>query len=792
MNKSYILFSSFKRDIFDLVFPEGMAEQRVPLFRNFVVNGLIQMTTYCESYQLTNVGFYDKDQSFDDCGLSVIQACRGQIGAVYAFKPSCRCQRFYYEPASLEKMSCLYENCRCAQTGCIPRSLFSLSDYTRDPAYCGAYVEGNEGCRPPYLTAEPEEDCEFKLSEKYYAIGPGNKLWLWPRFPCGYLVGVHWKGIRRSWLDTDYVLDDEDLKDAIAAYVESEVARRVDKDQATADKVYADYRLKAGDIIFREERDLKPRATRICIEGLDLSELVQIYPDNPYPVYVGDQCAQKKTDFIEVTFPNEEQSVACEGEGQVLTAYGELPSGFTIVGNSLIIAAGRYNYTAGQGGQAAANAAALAEAQSVFDAGIESGLLVCDIVIPDPPFAESRCGAWWKADSFDRSTPVGTPVGATGSEWINSLLPGTHDMVQATAAQRPTYQPNTFGVRPGILFDGSDDWLFFSPAFHFESSFGALSDSCTIFFVIRQNLAGNNGVLLSSGTSQVPPRQGYISSRYSRTFAPPAHELFAFDGIGSPFDSTIPLVIPQTDSRVVTFRNQTFNAHQMFRENKSTVGPLGQSNLGFAFDRFGIGIEITTPPPSPFSYFNGYVAEILIYCRILTDAECDQVYDEYLRVKYPVLPPQPPEALFTASTVVGDFPLVVQFTNSSTAAYTYLWDFGDGNTSTVANPTHAYASAGTYTVSLTATGADGVDTLTKTNYILVWVAAQPSDDDMESYTNGELANGLNGGTFWGNAVVDRSSAFGVQASDDMESNTDGALVNGLSSGTGWSAVYVDR
>ncbi len=42
----------------------------------------------------------------------------------------------------------------------------------------------------------------------------------------------------------------------------------------------------------------------------------------------------------------------------------------------------------------------------------------------------------------------------------------------------------------------------------------------------------------------------------------------------------------------------------------------------------------------------------------------------------------------------------------------YAWSFGDGGTSTLANPTHAYASAGTYTPSLTVTdnqGATGTD-----------------------------------------------------------------------------------
>ena len=43
------------------------------------------------------------------------------------------------------------------------------------------------------------------------------------------------------------------------------------------------------------------------------------------------------------------------------------------------------------------------------------------------------------------------------------------------------------------------------------------------------------------------------------------------------------------------------------------------------------------------------------------------------------------------------------FTNSSTNAISYLWDFGDGNTSTEESPTHVYDIHNTYTVTLTAT-----------------------------------------------------------------------------------------
>ncbi len=54
------------------------------------------------------------------------------------------------------------------------------------------------------------------------------------------------------------------------------------------------------------------------------------------------------------------------------------------------------------------------------------------------------------------------------------------------------------------------------------------------------------------------------------------------------------------------------------------------------------------------------------------------------------------------------------FENTSTSANTYLWDFGDGNTSTEENPQHTYAEDGTYTVTLIAANSCGADTFTQT------------------------------------------------------------------------------
>ena len=73
----------------------------------------------------------------------------------------------------------------------------------------------------------------------------------------------------------------------------------------------------------------------------------------------------------------------------------------------------------------------------------------------------------------------------------------------------------------------------------------------------------------------------------------------------------------------------------------------------------------------------------------------------------------PPVASFTTDetkVAVGD---TIQFSNSSRGEVTSLsWDFGDGNTSTQENPSHAYAEKGSYTASLTVSNKAGSDTST--------------------------------------------------------------------------------
>ena len=87
-----------------------------------------------------------------------------------------------------------------------------------------------------------------------------------------------------------------------------------------------------------------------------------------------------------------------------------------------------------------------------------------------------------------------------------------------------------------------------------------------------------------------------------------------------------------------------------------------------------------------------------------------------------------PNADFSASPLTGTAPLTVTFSNNSTNATEYLWDFGDGNTSTLSSPSHTYTATGVYTVTLSAGDGIVTDTLTRTNLITVTTAVAPNAD----------------------------------------------------------------
>jgi PKD repeat protein len=107
-------------------------------------------------------------------------------------------------------------------------------------------------------------------------------------------------------------------------------------------------------------------------------------------------------------------------------------------------------------------------------------------------------------------------------------------------------------------------------------------------------------------------------------------------------------------------------------------------------------------------------------CKIGTsDGSLDALLDNFT-LKESLWVPKP-KASFVAEqpTTSETAPLTVQFWDESENAETWLWNFGDGTTSTEQDPEHTYTSLGWYTVSLTVTSGSLSDTYTLENAIQV-------------------------------------------------------------------------
>jgi len=182
---------------------------------------------------------------------------------------------------------------------------------------------------------------------------------------------------------------------------------------------------------------------------------------------------------------------------------------------------------------------------------------------------------------------------------------------------------------------------------------------------------------------------------------------------------------------------------------------------------FGDGVTSTLEHPSHAYGATGFYSVTLTACSPAPYGLCD-TYQDVVEV----LP------LPTAGFGYAVDQYTVSFTNTSINADSYLWDLGDGNTSTETHPVHVYASAGSYTVTLWASSDCGTDSVSHTltlaaipiTYTLsvdvspIGSGSVSVDPDLEYYEHGTSvtlsANPFNAGwlfDYWQGAPIDGST-----------------------------------
>ncbi|MCZ6818679.1 MAG: PKD domain-containing protein [Calditrichaeota bacterium] len=212
-------------------------------------------------------------------------------------------------------------------------------------------------------------------------------------------------------------------------------------------------------------------------------------------------------------------------------------------------------------------------------------------------------------------------------------------------------------------------------------------------------------------------------------------------------DDNISSIRPQTDGdNVVWYENQFYPLNPTEPLMVYYDGATGQQTkvarfypqTDFRLPQLSNG-KIAWPQNDNISVFDGQSISTLTAddFRINTEVDID---DEILLWKRTLTSPNrngdifmarlQPRVSFDVQNPRGNAPLQVAFSNRSwQGVQTWVWDFGDGHSSTENHPFHIYENAGVFTVTLSVTGPTGTVTERKRNLIRVTSAPTSVNDD---------------------------------------------------------------
>ncbi|MEP7377972.1 MAG: PKD domain-containing protein [Chloroflexota bacterium] len=313
-------------------------------------------------------------------------------------------------------------------------------------------------------------------------------------------------------------------------------------------------------------------------------------------------------------------------------------------------------------------------------------------------------GGLFAADSFSRSL---------GSGWGDADVGGAYSL-QVTAGNYNTSQgvgdmivPAAGNTRSAILDGISEDDVDIS--FRVKVDKIAAGGSYLVYAVVRRN-----------GSNEYRPR-----ILLTQTGTVQAHASAEVNGVETAIGSTVTVPglaqIANTYIRVraqVTGQNPTTIRVKAWADG--TAEPAAWNYTGTDSTA-----SLQVPGALGLRSFVGSAA---------TTAPVTFGFDDFV-AKYPA--PTTPVASFTSSQAVNT--LDVAFSDTSTGSIdSWSWDFGDGATSTDQNPSHTYAAAGDYLVSLTVAnlgGADG-ETHTVTVAPLLPAPVYASDSFERTVSNG--------------------------------------------------------
>jgi len=231
--------------------------------------------------------------------------------------------------------------------------------------------------------------------------------------------------------------------------------------------------------------------------------------------------------------------------------------------------------------------------------------------------------------------------------------------------------------------------------------------------------AGQSSTLTASGASSYAWSGAVTSSASSVTVSPSATTTYSITGSNGACSTAIAYTVQVNPAPAVTLTGSA-----LICAGSTAVYSANASGGTLPYNYLWLGGESTPSVSISPSAVNTTVGVLLTDVNGCTDTA------SLIVVSVPL-----PSAILSGN-VSGCGPLNVSFLNESTNADTYLWDFGDGSTSTLEDPAHVYTDSGSYNVTLITTNAAGCsDTLLADAYVAVYpspVAAITTTGNVDS------------------------------------------------------------
>lgn len=223
-------FEDFNAEIRAEAFPELEAENLVTPHTKSIICALIDLQKYITALQERNTSVYPQCSTYYKCGHSAINAPSGFIHRVFTILDDDWDTQITYYPRTY------HDFYRWS------RRFVELTDYV-NPVYGSAVGLG-------YKYPTSSTDSEYGRSLTGIWTLQRGKLLIAPWIQSNEYAVVEWDGVKRSYLDSDVVEYDEDVKDAIKAYLLWHHNAHYSRENSKAEYFRGLYYEKRADLIY--------------------------------------------------------------------------------------------------------------------------------------------------------------------------------------------------------------------------------------------------------------------------------------------------------------------------------------------------------------------------------------------------------------------------------------------------------------------------------------------------------------------------------------------------------------